>query len=336
MVIQRDSLIRVWGWHEPGLVVQVSGSWDPTNISDVMCNTEGKFIARLDSPPAGGPHTITVTSGTNTIVVNDVLSGEVWLCSGQSNMDWHMEWTTEGQAEIPQSAHSNIRLFRVDEVYDIHPQEDVVGSWKYCEPWTVASFSAVAYFFGKELSESLNDVPIGLVNASVGGTVIESWTSEASLRAEHDFDVDLDHLQRLRDNDLGEDLSARQLLWWNHLQQHEVGHASRWFQSDFDASAWPRVDVPMNFSQVGANLFDGTVWLQRKITLPPNWDTVDLSLEIGAIDDMDLTYVNGVQVGQVRIPGQWNEDRAYDVPADVLVPGENTITVMVLDTGGAG
>tara|TARA_R110002126_G_scaffold5647_6_gene30270 strand:+ start:3603 stop:5480 length:1878 start_codon:yes stop_codon:yes gene_type:complete len=336
MVIQRDTLIRVWGWYEPGGVVQVSGSWDPTNVSQVTCNAKGKFVARLATPPAGGPHTLTVTSGAQTIEIEDVLSGEVWLCAGQSNMDWHMKWTAEGQAEIPQANHSKIRLFTIGEVYDISPQEDAVGHWRPCESATVAEFSAVAYFFGKELFNSLEGIPIGLVNASVGGSVIESWTSEASLRLEHDFDSDLNHLQQLREGLIEEDLSLRQELWWSVLAQQEIGQAARWFQGDHDATAWPRIPVPMDFDQVGASLYDGTLWLQRKFELPVGWDTVDLSLAIGAIDDMDLTYVNGIEVGHTRLTGNWNQDRSYTIPSNLLQPGENTITVMVLDTGGAG
>lgn len=179
MVLQQQSNVTLWGWSAPGEKIFITHSWNKTTDS-VQANGNANWKLSVQTPAAGGPYTITL-KGSNTIVLKNVLVGEVWVCSGQSNMEWSsLNGLPEMDKELPNSANPNIRLFHLPKTTANAPQENCAGTWKECNPENLKSFSAVAYFFGKKLQAELN-VPIGLINTSWGGTPAEVWTPEEAI-----------------------------------------------------------------------------------------------------------------------------------------------------------
>ena len=176
MVLQQQSTINLWGWSAPGEKILITTSWS-TITDSTIASGDAKWNIAVKTPAAGGPYTITF-KGNNTIVLNNVLIGEVWVCSGQSNMEWSgLNGLPQIDTELPNSANTNIRFFHIPKTTALTPQDDCAATWTECKPETLKSFSAVAYFFGKQLQQKLN-VPIGLINTSWGGTAAEVWTPE--------------------------------------------------------------------------------------------------------------------------------------------------------------
>ncbi len=337
MVVQRDAVARIWGWAEPQASVTVEASWSAGAVVSSVADERGRFQAEIETPGAGGPHTITVRSDAAELRIEDVLSGELWLCSGQSNMEWHMSSTPEGVAAIPAADHPQLRLFTVPRDFDAAPLDDLAGgAWEPCTPDSVEAFSAVGYFFGSELQEHLDGVPIGLINSTWGGTVIEAWMRAPALREQGDFDAVLDRLRRVRAGAESDDIEQRQKAWWKRLETTDPGFLEARFDAEHDSSAWSKVRVPMRFTDVERGDWDGTLWFRRAFETPAAFVDRALTLELGAVDDMDVTWINGVEVGAVRGAGRWSEDRAYSVPAGLVQAGSNSITVLAVDTGGAG
>jgi sialate O-acetylesterase len=184
MVLQRDITAPIWGWAEPGEKVTVKASWQWLSTS-TKTNANGQWMVKLSTPKAAGPHRITIR-GTNEIALDNVLVGEVWVCSGQSNMQWSVRQSDNADAEIAAADFPQIRLFTVERKVAFEPQKDCTGQWLLCTPETIANFSAVAYFFGRELHKELN-VPVGLIHTSWGGTPAEAWTKKAVLAADPDL-----------------------------------------------------------------------------------------------------------------------------------------------------
>ncbi len=191
MVLQQKSFAKIWGWAEPEQVVKVTTSWNEKTYR-VVTDKEGNWQVKVSTGKAGGPYTLTIEADV-TRVLEDILLGEVWICSGQSNMEWQLQRAETAETEIPLSDYPEIRLFTVEKTIANRPNKDLKGSWELCKPETSASFSAVGYFFGKMLHQELG-VPVGLVNTSWGGTPSESWTSRETLGTFGDFDQQLEEL----------------------------------------------------------------------------------------------------------------------------------------------
>ncbi len=185
MVLQQKSNTTIWGWADPGEKINIKAPWQWLFGSSTTAGKDGKWKLKLKTPKAGGPYDITITAN-NTIELKNVLIGEVWVCSGQSNMQWTMKGTENPDKDIAAANKPNIRLFTVERVFADKPKDDCSGSWSQCSPETVAGFSAVAYFFGKHLQDEL-DIPIGLISTNWGGTVAEAWTRKEILESDKDF-----------------------------------------------------------------------------------------------------------------------------------------------------
>lgn len=182
MVIQQSATVPIWGWSYPTQDVRINVSWDTVTVRTKSDNTSF-WKAAVKSPASGGPHEITITAGGEKHVIRDVLSGEVWLCSGQSNMEWSMTAAGDGKLLIPQVDDAKIRLFDVPASAADSRQIRGEGTWKVCDKNSVAGFSAVGYFFGKKLHQNLQ-VPVGLINSSWGGTPAETWVPRERLDAD--------------------------------------------------------------------------------------------------------------------------------------------------------
>jgi len=289
----------------------------------------------LQPMSAGGPHTLTI-AGADTVTLTDVLVGEVWVASGQSNMEWPLQATNNAEDEIQAADYPNVRLFTVARAVAYSPQKNVEAEiWQAVTPQSIPAFSAVAYFFGRKLHQDLS-VPIGLIETAWGGTPAEAWTSGAALKTLPDFTEQVAAIETAVSKGEPSTLEGQWAAWHRRLKQQDQGYEldhARWADADFDASAWPTMNVPGRWEEAGLPGYDGVVWFRRTFDLSSARSGQDLTLNLALIDDIDTTWVNGVLVGST---GQYNAHRAYTVPADVLKPGKNTIAVRVLDTGGGG
>ena len=333
MVLQRGEADAVWGWTAPGQTVTVSLNG---KTASAIAGTDGKWTAKIGPFKAGGPYTLTV-KGTQTVTRQNVLIGDVWLCSGQSNMQFGIGNTLHAEDEIAAANYPNIRLFMVGNQIATAPKTlPSSGTWDICTPQTVKQggwngFSAVGYFFGRGLSQDLH-VPIGLIESNWGGTPAEAWTSTEALSTMADFRPTLAAMKQMQAN--GGDIAALMTLWY---AKHDPGSAGKtWADSDLNTTDWKPITLPVLFQDAGIpelSKTNGVVWFRREFDLPAAWTGKDLALHLGPIDDRDTTYVNGVKVGGLNA---YDAPRDYTVPASALKPGRNVIAVRVLDTGGKG
>lgn len=329
MVLPRAVPAPVWGWTEPGREVRVSLAGQ---TAAATADATGRWQVKLGPLAAGGPHTLRI-EGPQTIVVQDVLVGDVWVCSGQSNMEWGLWGVNNSPQEIAAADHPQLRLFTVPKRVATRPEELVSSQWQVCSPQTVAGFSAVGYFFGRDLQKAL-EVPIGLIHTSWGGTVAEAWTSAEALETMDDFRPAVAQFRQLaaaleRGTDQYEEQLAR---WW---RENDPGSAQGlgWAEPALEAADWKPMNLPAGWEQAGLPDFDGVVWFRTQFDLPASAAGQDGTLSLGAIDDIDTTWVNGVQVGSMSV---WNQPRVYKVPGRALRAGRNVVAIRVLDTGGGG
>ncbi len=329
VVLQRDAPVPIWGWAEPGRRIKVALAGQSV---ETTADVRGKWSARLGPYPAGGPHTLAVT-GPESVEVKDILVGDVWLCSGQSNMEWPVDAADRPEKEIAAADHPRIRLFTVPKKTALAPTETVDARWEVCSPETVGRFSAVGYFFGRDLQRDL-DVPVGLINSSWGGTVAEAWTGAEALDTMDDFKKAVAQIRAERD-DQGKPpvrFDEAMAAWW---KKNDPGSADRpaWSDPTFDADGWKTMELPGQWEGRGMADFDGLAWFRKEFPLPDDWAGKELTLSLGPIDDRDTTWVNGVEVGHMN---EWNAKRVYKVPAGLARAGRNVVAVRVLDTSGNG
>ncbi len=326
MVLQRDQRDAVWGWTKPGEKVTVSLAG---KAADAVAGADGRWQVLLPALPAGGPHTMTV-SGPETITLENVLVGDVWLCSGQSNMEWIVANSNDAQAEIAAANHPQIRSITLGHVTAATPQKTFAGTrWQICSPETVGNFTAVGYFFGRKLQEELK-VPIGLIHTSWGGTIAEAWASKDGLAPLQDFNAAMLALEEQAKGGSGENAQEE---WF---ARNDAGSAGGWSGAAFSDGAWSALEQPLQWtgSPVAelSNL-DGIVWFRRTVDLPADAAGKEAILNLGAIDDEDTVWLNGRQVGTTT---GFQKQRAYKIHTGLLKSGSNSIAVRVLDHNGGG
>ncbi len=330
MVLQRQQPISVWGWANPGEKVTVMLE---RVSATARADKGGRWRVQLPAQEAGGPYTLTV-KGNTTLTLNDVWMGDVWLCSGQSNMEWTVAQSMNPAEEIAAANYPTIRHFKVKRTVASLPQDDVQGSgWNPATPEHVGQFTGVGYFFARHLQKELN-VPIGLLNASWGGTHVETWTSREVFAGDPEFGGMIaringgfiDSVKRARDdafNRMLQDLQE-QIARNSDMQQ--------WSAAAYAASDWTAIKVPGYWEQQKLPGLDGVVWVRSGFELTAA-QTGAATLHLGRIDDMDITWVNGIKVGE---SDQHSVVRKYSLPAGLLKPGINTIAIRIEDTGGNG
>ncbi len=332
-VLQRDAKVPVWGWTEPGAKVTVMFAGQTRTA---IAGPDGKWLVRLKSMSASTePRALTVTSsaGQATATINDVLVGEVWLCSGQSNMEMGMR-LTGANSDIASANFPNIRLLTVPHSVALEPQEMLKCNWQPCSPETVAQgqwdgFSAVGFYFGRDLNRELG-VPIGLIQSAWSGTIAEAWTSAEALETMGDFKDSLASVNVLAQTGKNKPYS---LIYDEWYAQHEDGSKQGWEKVGANTTDWQTVRMPQSFNEVGLGNFDGTVWFRHEFIAPKTWPSTEVALALGFIDDEDTVWINGVEVGQTHRP---DRERNYTVPVALIKPGTNVIAIRVLDTGGFG
>ncbi len=332
MVLQRGKPIPVWGWANPGEEITIA--FHKQEDKTVKADNTGHWLISLDPEKAGGPYTLTI-KGQNTVTFSNVLVGEVWVCSGQSNMEFRLAQAINSEKEIADANYPQIRHFKVPNTISVTPKDDITGGdWKTCSPSTAGDFTAVGYFFARELYNKLH-VPIGLINSSWGGTHSETWTSRRAFEQSDEFKnmiasmpvLNLDSLTAVKKAAMNQKINTIQ----GGLPRD--GETANWKNRDFDNSTWPVMQLPGLWEGKGLPDLDGLVWFRKEFTVVPEDAGKEGVIELSMIDDNDDTYVNGVKVGSTH---SYNLKRKYAIPAGVLKAGKNVVAVRVEDTGGGG
>lgn len=346
MVLQQKTSVPLWGKSKLDGELKITASWG--QIAKTAVLKDKAWSVKLKTPTAGGPYEIKIQLGDSVFAYKNVLIGEVWVCSGQSNMEmplegWQPKDTIRGSYQvIKNSADPKIRLFSVTRNFADKRQDNCVGTWIECNPENVAKFTATGYFFGKKLSDVLK-VPIGLIHTSWGGTAVESWISVDYLKEMSDYKPVIEKLgDSEKDNE-------NLFKWLNTLPVIDVSSKpenTKWEGLDFGDSAfskteysdsvWSEMKLPTTWERTSLGDFDGVVWFRKTVEIPDSWLNKELVLELGPIDDMDRAFVNGAIVGINEKSGLWQIGRVYTVPKELVTGKKLTISVRVIDTQGGG
>jgi sialate O-acetylesterase len=335
MVLQRDMPDPVFGTASPGSYIEVDVAGQSATA---QTDSDGRWMVKLRPMNAGGPYLMTVT-GDGSVTFKDVLIGEVWLASGQSNMEFHEENANDFQ-QAKTEADPSVRMFTVSHLSSEDPQSNVRGDWQPAYSYGIGYFSAVAYSFAAELQKQLR-VPVGIVHASWGGTPAEAWVSRDGLEANGAtrplIDDYLQSVSRFADVHANYETLLAQ---WNSDRVDKVneGVARGWAAEPTDVSDWKKVTLPNTIKGLEGHQVNGAFWFRRTFELPVSLQGKTLLLDLGPIDNYDRAYVNGTEVGfsDSEVPNAWVTPRSYTVPANLVHPGLNTVAVRVFSTAGIG
>ena len=323
-IVQRHQSIPVWGFTDKPQT-RVHAELGPSQAEGIS-GDDGRFLMRLPALAEGGPHTLIVEAldGGPRIEVTDILVGDVWLASGQSNMQFAMA-ASEYHEDIEQSHPGQIRMINVGRRADLAPQSTVVGQWELSSPGTTGQFSAVATVFGNRLQDELG-IPVGIINASWGGSFIETWISRERLRRNPDKQAWVEEYERH---------AFSQDSWESRLESRlpaDPGNTALdqgWHQADCDDSDWPVMPLPGYWQEHGHN-YSAVMWFRQRVTLPPNMVGQDLTLHLGPVDKHDITYAGGVEVGRTGDGFDTTvcvQNREYQIPAAQAQGAELVIAV---------
>ncbi len=336
MMLQAGKKVRIWGWADPKESITVEFEKEKATA---VADDKGHWQAFLGPLKSGGPFVLTI-KGSNTLTIQNVLVGEVWVCSGQSNMEWPLVNTKGANEVIAQSNFPEIRLFTVPKKTSGTPLDDIDGHWVVATPEQVTTFSAVAYYFGRELYQKLK-VPVGLIHTSWGGTPAEAWTSRQALSTP-ELQPILDRYDlSLKDAPDRKKTYEQQLADWVkknlYTDEGNKGEAMGYADPKTATTDWQTMNLPQFFETAGLKI-DGATWVRKEITLPDSWAGKPAVLNLGAIDDYDTTYFNGQKVGGVGIETEnsYTVQRRYQIPGELVKAGRNVIAVRVFDSAGEG
>ena len=325
-VLQREISIPVWGWCQPGMKLKVTlGPY----ATEYFAGTDGKFMVRFPALPAGGPYELTATEvkSGDTAVAHDIWIGEVWLASGQSNMELML-------SQLPKYQHETIpglRMINLQRTTFAGRQSDFTAKWQMTTPEETANFSAVAYYFGKELQKKLG-VAVGIIHSSWGATITETWTSRETLSRNPDMTARLARYEAtLYDPEFWSDYAELELSNAPRIPDNQypadpgnTGIAQGWALAAFDDQTWPIMKLPSAWTLKGHH-YSGIFWFRKTVDIPAAWTGKDLWLCLGAVDKQDIAYFNGEQVGATGTGFEeqhWNEQREYRVPGRLVKAGK--------------
>ena len=326
MVLQRGKPNRFWGWSSPGdrVTVELGG----TAVAQAQAGPDGRWLAEFKAPPAGGPYRLRVV-GAETVELEDVLCGDVWVCGGQSNMNLALKEATGGREDAATAQLPGLRLFRVRQQVGYGPMPLPLAQWSTCTPAEAANFSAVAFHFGKRLQSELS-IPIGLVQSAVGGSPAESWISPEGLGGFPEFGRALSEIRRL--NHATTQRHGSFLMHW--LEENDAGtRDANWSSPALDESDWKPVSPATAFADLGVKEAAAIAWFRLRVTLPATLPPGQAQILLGVVDKMDTVSINGQWVGA----SSWVENpRKYPVGSPLLQPGENLISIRVAKLGAKG
>ena len=332
MVLQRDHADPIWGWSTPGDKISVTVEGSATNATAIT-GEDGKWMTKIGPFSAGGPLTLTIKGTAQKVMLTNVLVGDVWLCTGQSNMSIPVRTASNAAEEIKQANHPEIRSFNVGFYPSFVPERlPQPAAWEVCTPATVPNFSAVGYYFAREINK-VGKIPVGILHSSVGATAAEVWISADGLRKYMPYDFH-DQLARLakETGNPAEDYFQEVKKWVATVDpDSERKHYAT--DPNLDASDWRSLEVPKPWAEAGLADFDGLVWFRTAVDLPAAWAGKPLALALGQIHDTDITWFNGTLVGCNQMKGSF---RNYQIDAALVKPGKNVLTVAILNTNGPG
>ncbi len=331
MILQRDANIKIWGWAKAKEKITVKFL---NKSYKVITDENGKWLAILAPAKAGGPYTMELTA-SNKITLKEILIGDVWFCNGQSNMVHQMGIHDVLYAnEIATANNLQIRHVTIPNNTSLNgPMNDLPPVfWKSVNPTDIRQFSAVAYFFAKNIFEKYK-IPIGLINASVGGTPIEAWISEDGFK---DFPAQLATIQKNKDTAYINDLRRRSFTSGPPLiprQQTDIGTTGKWYNVNYIPKGWSNINVPGYWEDQGLNNFDGVIWYRKEIEIPQKLAGKAAKVHLGRIVDADEFYINGQRIGGTTY---MYPQRRYAIGASVLKAGKNILVVRVSNNAGKG
>jgi len=329
MVLQRDAKIKIWGWASSNEKINIT--FNKKKFS-TKADANGNWSLLLPPMKAGGPYTMNVDA-SNQLALNNILIGDVWLCSGQSNMVHQMSLHSVLYAnEIATANYPEIRQFLVPSVTNLSaPQKDFSDAhWKSANPTDVLQFSAVAYFFAKKLYDKYH-VPIGLINASWGGTPIEAWMSEDGFK---EFPSILSTLEKNKDTAYVNETNRNVKTKVATLSEDKgLEGAVKWFDPAYEPKGWRTMNIPGYWEDQGVKNLDGVVWYRKEIDVPASMVGKPAKVFLGRIVDADVLYINGKQIGST---GYMYPQRRYALPADVLKAGKNLFVIKVTNNSDKG
>ncbi len=321
MVLQRGKPNTLWGWSQPGDTVRVEiGEQSASGTA----SADGKWQVRIQPPAPGGPYVVRIT-GRQRVELHEVLVGDVWICAGQSNMQFGLSQARNGTDEVKAAEHPEIRFYVVGQRVSYSHADTPRGTWKIVSPTTVGGFSgisAAAYFFARSVQESVH-VPIGLIQEAVGGVPAETFASDESLRPLKDFDAGIAEVRRR--NRTGSQEYGNYIMHW--YDEFDIGSKNgSWADPVLDDSSWNAIQIPGKFKELGISDVPGLCWLRKEITLPETLPQGTARLFLGSVEKMDTTFINGQQVGA----SSWVENPRVYFAGRALKPGRNVIAIRLL------
>jgi sialate O-acetylesterase len=330
VVLQRDAEVKIWGWASKGEKVSIHFM----GISyHAMANQDGEWEVMLANLKAGGPYEMQIDA-SNSITINDILVGDVWVCSGQSNMGLSLGMLRHiYKNEIEQMDNPFIRQFFTYPGTNFKEREKDFrfGRWQDADSNSIRGLTAVGYFFAKKLYEEYR-VPIGLINSSMGGSSAEAWISEESIKA---FPIYYEQLQRFKEEGyidrIKQQDDQRVSIWNRLLKQNDEGFKSTqktWFDPKFNASDWETTHVPGYWANTKLGNVNGVVWFRKKIDVPQDMVGKPALIKLGRIVDCDTVFINGKFIGST---GSQYASRVYKISDDILKEGKNTIVIRVIN-----
>ncbi len=335
MVLQRDTELKIWGWASPGedVAIEFAGKQYTTKTDG-----SGEWMIMLPPMQAGGPHTMTLTA-SNKLTVSDILIGDVWLCSGQSNMELPVRRVRPlYEPEIVSAENNQIRLFTVPKLFVFSgPRNDLTGGkWVAAGPETVLDFSAAAWFFAREIN-NIYGVPVGILLSAFGGSPAEAWISEENLKQFPSYYTELQQLKiDSYISDIEKEDRQRIAEWYSNLQKADAGYQTpgvRWYDENLNTEEWGSMTVPGYWSATPLKGINGVVWFRKEIDIPASAAGLPATVNLGRIVDADSAFLNGTFIGTVsyQYPPRW-----YKVPEGLLKEGKNILTVRVISNIGDG
>ncbi|MEN2434754.1 sialate O-acetylesterase [Weeksellaceae bacterium A-14] len=333
MVLQRNTEIVIWGRSIPNENIRIL-----FRNQNVHCTADrnGNWKTTLQPIVSGGPYEMTIKGNrSESLTLKNILVGDVWLASGQSNMEWNLAGVDGYQEELKQEKFPLIRHIKIQRQINSLPQESLSEThWEVANSSTIGDFSATAYFFAKKMFEETG-VPIGIINSSWGGTVIESWIPRDAFEQSSYFREMISKMPKINIEELQKRNIKGKTDFFEKLTKTRISDfkEKQFLSNSYDDKALAEIYVPKPWENQGYTALDGIIWVRKTIELTDEDLKGDAIIHLGQIDDEDITYFNGKEIGRMK---QWSDERVYTVPASILQKGKNTIAIRIVDTGGGG